>query len=207
MHLLDTALRENNIVLSKTATQQICQYLALLQSWNRVFNLTSIDDPKDMVNLHIIDSLVVKDFLHGTRMLDVGSGAGLPGIPLAIANPEQEWVLLDKNNKKTRFLTQVVAELGLVNVEVAHTRTEDFHPNEGFDTILSRAFSDLKTFLETTKHLIKPNGIWLALKGQYPKEELAQLPSCYTMQTIRRVAIKGINIERHLVLLSQNNEG
>ena len=139
--LLTQALKENNLIISDAAQQQLLNYLALLQQWNKVFNLTAITDPREMVYLHIIDSLAIQPFLNGKRFLDVGSGAGLPGIPLAIIHPDQHWVLLDKNNKKTRFITQACAELRLTNVEAVHARCEDFKPTQCFDNIVARAFA------------------------------------------------------------------
>lgn len=205
--LLQQAVAQNKLVLHPEQTEKLIHYLALLQTWNRVFNLTTITDPRDMVYLHLIDSLLVQPFLHGNRMLDIGSGAGLPGIPLAIMNPAQEWFLLDKNNKKTRFLTQAAAELGLKNVSVAHNRGEDFHPNLCFDSILSRAFGTLRMFTETTKHLLCPNGILIAMKGKYPEEELADMPDNFIIQAITPVKIQGVTVDRHIVCLqAKNNE-
>jgi 16S rRNA (guanine527-N7)-methyltransferase len=173
-----------------------------MQAWDRVFNLTTITGPRDQVYLHLIDSLVVRPYLHGNRLLDVGSGAGLPGIPLAIANPQQQWVLLDKNSKKTRFLVQVVAELKLNNVKVVHGRSEDFHPEQCFDSILSRALGTLCLFAETTKHLLCPDGRLIAMKGKYPQEELDEIPSHVELWDITRLTIQGTDIERHIVRLA-----
>lgn len=204
--LLQQALDENNIQLNNEAFNKLIQFLNLLQIWNRVFNLTTITDPREMVYLHIIDSLVVSPYLKGQHILDVGSGAGLPGIPLAIINPQQEWVLLDKNNKKTRFLTQVVAELQLTNVHVIYSRSEDFHHDARFDTILSRAYGTLRLFIETTAHLLYQDGILIAMKGKYPQEELDDIPDRFTASQVIRLNVKGINIERHLVCLRPKTE-
>jgi 16S rRNA (guanine527-N7)-methyltransferase len=202
MHaLLTKALQANAITLPETAIQQLSAYLALLQTWNRAFNLTAITEPEDMVYLHIVDSLLVAPCLQGTRCLDVGSGAGLPGIALAVAEPDRHWVLLDKNSKKTRFLTQVVAELGLRNVSVVHTRCEDFHPTQGFDSILARAFGTLSMFVQTTQHLLSPGGSWIAMKGKYPQDELADLPNTVEAQQIKRIVMKGTDVDRHIVCL------
>ena len=201
--LLKKALQENNLSLNDRAQQQLIHYLELLQTWNRTFNLTTITDPRDMVYLHLIDSLMVQPFLHGSRMLDVGSGAGLPGIPLAIANPEQTWVLLDKNNKKTRFMTQAIAELGLSNAEAVQTRCEDFHPTHCFDSILSRAFGTIRLFVESTTHLLCEQGRFIAMKGKYPQDELSDLPTNTVLQKSEKLDIKGINAERHIICLSK----
>ena len=132
-----------------------------MQTWNRVFNLTHITNPNDMVFLHIIDSLIIQPYLQGQTYLDVGSGAGLPGIPLAIMHPEHHWVLLDKSSKKIRFLTQVIAELKLTNIEIVHSRSETYHPQYTFDCIVSRAFGSLSLLTETTKHMLSNKGIIL----------------------------------------------
>jgi 16S rRNA (guanine527-N7)-methyltransferase len=202
--LLTIALRKNNHTLSNGARDKLARYLELLHTWNRSFNLTSITEPAEMVSLHIMDSLAVAPYLQGQRALDVGSGAGLPGIPLAIACPETNWTLLDKNGKKTRFLTQVIAELGLQNIKAVHSRCEDFQPSVCFDSILSRAFGSLALFVETTAHLLCSNGIFIAMKGKYPDEELAELPNRFITQHVTRLEIKGIMAERHIVCIGRS---
>lgn len=201
--LLTQALKENNLTVTDSAQQQLLTYLDLMHRWNKVFNLTAITNPREMVYLHIIDSLAVQPYLTGKRLLDVGSGAGLPGIPLAIVNPDQQWVLLDKNNKKTRFLTQASAELRLTNVEVAHARCEDFKPSQCFDNILSRAFGTLSLFAESTAHLLCEHGQFIAMKGKYPQEEINELPTRFLLQKSAQLDIKGISIERHVICLSK----
>lgn len=197
--LLIAAAKANQLALDETQLDKLVKYLELLQTWNKVFNLTSITTPKEMVYLHIIDSLLTAPFLTGKRLLDVGSGAGLPGIPLAILNPDQNWVLLDKVNKKTLFQNQVVAELGLKNVQAVHCRAEDFHPPEGFDQIVSRAYASLALFIETTRHLLCKNGTFIALKGRYPHEELAEISGEYTVTPI---SMAGMTLERHIVSIA-----
>ena len=201
--LLNQALTANNIRLDETAKQKLIRYLELLQTWNRVFNLTAITEPREMVYLHLIDSLAVQPFLHGQRMLDVGSGAGLPGIPLAIAHPEQTWVLLDKNNKKTRFMTQAISELDLKNAETAHARCEDFHPALGFDSILSRAYATQRVFVESTADLLSDQGRFIAMKGKLLQEAVRYLPADYVVEQTVRVEMKGMDVERHVVCLSR----
>lgn len=203
--LLNTALQKNAMTLSPDCKQKLVAYLQLLQTWNRVFNLTTITRPNEMVYLHIIDSLAVEPLLQGDRYLDVGSGAGLPGIPLAIIHPEQHWVLLDKNSKKTRFLTQAVAELNLKNVEVIYSRCEDFHPAVCFDSILSRAFGTLRLFTEATAHLLCSEGLFIAMKGKYPQEELDDLPEQIMAKSITRLNLKGMDVERHVVCLQKKS--
>jgi 16S rRNA (guanine527-N7)-methyltransferase len=201
--ILKQAATDNSLTLAPVQIEQCAAFLTLIQRWNRVFNLTTILAPRDMVYLHIIDSLLVQPFLSGDDILDVGSGAGIPGIPLAILNPEKRFTLLDKNNKKTRFMTQAVAELGLKNVTVVHTRTEDFHPERAFDNILSRAFGSLLLFTDITRHLLKKEGTWIAMKGKYPQDELDELPNNVSVSSVERITVKGMDIERHIICLRQ----
>lgn len=199
--ILNRALSDNQLSLTEETKQKLVQYLELMLTWNRVFNLTAITDPKEMVYLHLIDSLLVAPYLHGTQLLDIGTGAGLPGIPLAILHPEHHWTLLDKNNKKTRFLTQTVATLGLKNVTVAHTRGEDFQPPHRFDSILSRAFGTLRLFVETTAHSLADEGMLIAMKGKYPQDELNEVPDTFKVIDIIPVTMQGMAIERHIIRL------
>lgn len=199
--LLQTALQQNALTLNEAAIDKLVRYLELLQTWNRVFNLTSITEPREMVYLHIIDSLLTAPFLSGSRFLDVGSGAGLPGIPLAILYPEHYWTLLDKNNKKTRFMTQVIAELGLKNVQAVHARAEEFHPDDCFDGILSRAYATLALFIKTTRHLICKNGTFIAMKGKYPQDEIAEIASLAGEATVTPVTMQGMKLDRHIVCI------
>ncbi len=201
--LLATALRENHLSVSAHQQQLLSDYLNLMTQWNRVFNLTTITAPRDMVYLHVMDSLIIKPYLKGTHCLDVGSGAGLPGIPLAIVDPTKHWMLLDKNSKKTRFLTQAVATLALKNVNVVHARVNDFHPARTFDTILSRAVGSIAELITMTEHLLAANGIMLAMKGKYPQTELSEIPSRFLSQNVIQLSIKGMNVERHVVVLAK----
>lgn len=177
--------------------KSLLAFLALLHKWNRAYNLTAIRNPREGVDLHLLDSLTLAPYLHGGRILDVGTGAGLPGLPLAIVNPEREFVLLDSNAKKTRFVRQAVIELGLRNVEVVTTRIEDYQPERGFDSILSRAFASLDKIVATTERLLAPQGKILAQKGLLPRQEIETL----THHTVRvhKLAVPGLDLERHLV--------
>lgn len=200
---LQQALFDNQDEVSAEIQDKFLAYLTLLDQWNRVYNLTAIHDMKEMVMLHIIDSLSINRFLHGTRIIDVGSGAGLPGIPLALLHPDKDFTLLDSNNKKTRFLTQVVLELGIKNVQVVQSRAEDFHPEVGFDSIITRAFSSLKDMLQLTGHLARAEGEFLAMKGAYPEEEIQQVPDNFRVMSIHALRINGLNVERHLVCIEK----
>jgi 16S rRNA (guanine527-N7)-methyltransferase len=179
----------------------LLQYLALLQRWNKAYNLTSIRDPEQMVIRHILDSLALAPLfsaLPGTS-IDVGTGAGLPGIPLALVFPEREFCLLDSNGKKTRFLFQVKTELGLANMSVRNDRVEALETEEKFDLILSRAFSNLQQMVSGCRHLLADNGRYLAMKGVYPTAEIADLPADVEVVAVHALQVPGLKEERHLV--------
>lgn len=192
--------------------ERLRQYLALLTKWNRVYNLTAITDPAQMITHHALDSLAVAVPLDallagttGRRILDVGSGAGLPGIPLAIARPAWHLTLLDTNSKKTAFIAQAAAEIGLPNVSVATARVESF-ASAAFDVIVSRAFSSLRDFVVQTRQLLAPAGHWAAMKGIAPHDELRELPADVECREIRRLRVPGLDAERHLLLLKVKTE-
>jgi 16S rRNA (guanine527-N7)-methyltransferase len=194
------------LTLPDGAEAKLLAYLALLDKWNRVYNLTAVRDAERMVSHHLLDSLAAVPYFQGggadpIRVLDVGSGGGLPGIPLAIARPELKVTLIDSIAKKTAFLLQAKAELGLSNLHVATSRVEDFHPETGFDVITSRAFSDLKEFVTLTRHLLRPGGRWLAMKGLYPNEEIAQLPADVKVSADHALVVPGLEASRHLIVL------
>lgn len=189
--------------LPEAAPAQLLGYLRLLERWNRAFNLTAVRDPAAMVPRHLLDSLAVLPWVRGERVLDVGSGAGLPGIPLAVARPQWQFVLLDSNGKKTRFLTQVVGELGLTNVEVLKARAEDHRPFDHYATIVSRAFASLATFLDGVAGACGPETRVLAMKGAYPAAELDGLERPWArLQSVERLTVPGTDGERHLVVFA-----
>jgi len=194
------------LALPEGAEAKLQAYLALLDKWNRVYNLTAVRDAERMVSHHLLDSLAAVPFFQGgcpdlIRVLDVGSGGGLPGIPLAIARPELQVTLIDSIAKKTAFLLQAKAELGLANLQVVTGRVEDFRPETGFDVITSRAFSDLREFVTLTRHLLRPGGRWLAMKGLYPNEEIAQLPAGVRVSADHALVVPGLDASRHLIVL------
>lgn len=199
---LNQALLNNDYHFTPEIEDQFIHFLTLLEQWNKVFNLTAIRDPLEMVVLHILDSLSIIPYLHGTTLLDVGTGAGLPGIPLALINPNKKWTLLDSNSKKTRFLTHVKQELKLNNVEIVHTRSEVWQPQQCFDSIITRAFSSLTEMVEKTQHLLSPNGQFLAMKGMYPGKEIEELPKNIKVIGVHPLKIKGLDAERCLVCLT-----
>lgn len=187
--------------LPAAAEDQLLAYLALLEKWNRVHNLTAVREADRMVSHHLLDSLAVVPYFQAGRVLDAGSGGGLPGIPLAITRPNLEVTLIDSIAKKTAFLLQAKAELGLGNVSVTTSRVEAFQPEAGFSAITSRAFSDLKEFVTLTRHLLAPGGRWLAMKGLYPHEEIAALPGWVKLSADHVLTIPGLDATRHLIIL------
>lgn len=189
------------LALPEGAEARLLAYLALLDKWNRVYNLTAVRDAERMVSHHVLDSLVAVPFFQGKTVLDVGSGGGLPGIPLAIARPELQVTLIDSIAKKTAFLLQAKAELGLPNLTVVTGRVEDFRPDATFDDITSRAFSDLKEFVTLTRHLLKPAGRWLAMKGLFPHEEILSLPDWVRVSANHALSVPGLEASRHLIVL------
>jgi 16S rRNA (guanine527-N7)-methyltransferase len=191
------------LVIHGSQRKQLLTYLALITKWNQVYNLTAILDEREMVTQHLLDSLAIVPHLASGDFLDVGSGAGLPGIPLAIVAPERNVTLLDSNQKKTAFLQQAVIELGLRNVSVFAARVEAWHPDLRFDVIASRAFSDLGEFIGQSEHLLREHGVFAAMKGVYPEAEIARLPADFRVRKVQRLAVPGLAAERHLVLVER----
>jgi len=184
---------------------KLLDYLALLHKWNKVYNLTAIRDPQQMVSHHLLDSLAVLPHLWAGRWLDVGCGAGLPGLVLAVMQPSWELVLLDSNSKKTGFVQQAVIELGLHNVSVCCARVEGWQPAERFDGIISRAFSELGGYLRSTRHLIAQNGRWAAMKG-VPQKELDGLPEEYRIERVIPLHVPGLHATRSLVIIQSHSD-
>jgi 16S rRNA (guanine527-N7)-methyltransferase len=183
---------------------KLSQYIALLDKWNRTHNLTAIRDPEQMVSHHLLDSLAVLAHLPKQthlRVLDIGSGGGLPGIPLAIARRDWRIVLLDSNHKKAAFLRQAAIELKLANVEVCAERVQDYAATLLFDVVISRAFSDLATFATVARRLVAPGGRLIAMKGVFPHEELEQLPADVLVAEVPAVRVPGLDVQRHLVIM------
>lgn len=198
---LSTGARELGITLTDSQREGLLGYLALLAKWNKAFNLTAVRNVDEMVSRHLLDSLSVMPFIEGGRWLDVGSGGGMPGIPMAIMNPELNVTTLDSNGKKTRFQTQVKLELKLHNLTVVHNRAEAFQPERPFDGIISRAFSSLADFTGWTRHLGDIHSRWVAMKGQHPIEELAALPEDFQVESSHELAVPGCQGQRHLLIL------
>ena len=201
---LSTGARQLGVALTESQHQQLLGYLALLIKWNKAYNLTAVRDPDEMVSRHLLDSLSVISFIENGRWLDVGSGGGMPGVPLAIMFPERRFTLLDSNGKKTRFLTQVKLELKLANLEVIHSRVEEFRPPVPFSGICSRAFSSLQDFSDWTRHLGNGDTHWLAMKGVQPDDELQALPADFRLQSCDVLKVPGCQGQRHLLILRRS---
>lgn len=182
----------------KVKLEQLLNFIELIAKWNKIYNLTAIRDQQEMAKRHILDSLAISPYIRGQRLIDIGTGAGLPGIPLAIFHTEKQFVLLDSNAKKTRFVQQVILELKLNNVSVHHGRVEDFKPKVGFDTVTCRAFASMDNITRLTRHLFNENGLLLAMKAQKLEEELKALGKDYRLITLK---VPFIAAERCLVCL------
>jgi 16S rRNA (guanine527-N7)-methyltransferase len=183
--------------------QRLLDYLALLARWNKAYNLTSIRDEAQMVTRHLLDSLAIAPFLTGQRLLDVGTGAGLPGVPLAILFPQRAFHLLDSNGKKSRFLFQVKTALGLDNMMVHQARVESYRVTALYDAVLSRAFASLQDMVQACHHLLAPGGSFLAMKGALPSEELDALSQDYPQRAVFPLHVPGLDEQRHLVVIAQ----
>lgn len=202
---LDSLLAAAEIALPDQQKQQLVAYVEMLHKWNKAYNLTSVRDPMQMLVRHIMDSIVVNKHLIGSRFIDVGTGPGLPGIPLAIVRPEAHFTLLDSLGKRVRFLRQVQHELGLINVEPIQSRVEAFIPEPAFDGVISRAFASLQDMLSWCHHLpVKELGRFYALKGVSPDDELNALPEGISLAAVVKLQVPELDGERHLVILKTN---
>ncbi len=197
---LGPGLEALSLTASRAQQERLLAYLGLLLKWNNAYNLTAIRDPANMVSRQLLDSLSILPLVRGPRVLDVGTGAGLPGVPLAIMLPEMEFTLLDTNSKKTRFVNQVKLELGLGNLRVVQQRVEEFQPENRYDTITSRAFASLGDMLQGSRHLLVKDGQWLAMKGQFPEQEIADLDSIYDVSS-EVLSVPGEAGVRHAIII------
>ena len=201
--LLVEGLHRMSLNLSDQMIDQLMAYLNLIEKWNRVYNLTAIRERDEMIKLHFLDSLSILNYVEMEHVLDVGSGAGFPGIVLAITKPELKVTVMDSVNKKTTFMQQVKSELSLSNLNVVNARVEDYQPTILFDGVISRAFSSIQNMLSMTQHTLKKNGAWLAMKSKDVKEELEALDE--NQYTLIPLEVPFINAERYLVKLKKEN--
>lgn len=199
---LTSLLQAANISLSDQQKQQLVAYVGLLDKWNKAYNLTSVRDPQQMLVRHILDSIVVAPHLEGARFIDVGTGPGLPGIPLSIVMPDAHFTLLDSLGKRVRFLRQVQHELGLTNIEPVQSRVEAFPSEPPFDSVISRAFASLEDMVNWCHHLPAKNGRFYALKGVRPDDEITSLPAGYSLDRVISLQVPQLDGERHLVIIT-----
>ncbi|CAM3021586.1 16S rRNA (guanine(527)-N(7))-methyltransferase RsmG [Vibrio neptunius] len=203
-HQLDALIAKTTLEVSDRQREQLVGYVEMLNKWNKAYNLTSVRDPSDMLVKHILDSIVVSTHLQGQRFIDVGTGPGLPGIPLSIMNPDKEFYLLDSLGKRIRFIKQVLHELKIGNVTPIQSRVEEFQPQDKFDGVLSRAFASMVDMVEWCHHLPKEQtGCFMALKGQLPQDEIDQLPDWCSVTDIKALQVPELEGERHLVILTR----
>ncbi|MFZ7282216.1 16S rRNA (guanine(527)-N(7))-methyltransferase RsmG [Avibacterium avium] len=200
---LNFLLKSTALSVSDQQKDQLVKLVALLDKWNKAYNLTSVRDPQEMLVKHIMDSLVVSPYLQGDRFIDVGTGPGLPGLPLAIINPDKTFVLLDSLGKRISFIRNALRELGINNVIPVLSRVEDYQLEELFDGVLSRAFASLKDMTDWCQHLVDENGIFYALKGQYHQEEVEQLSADFVIKNVINLTVPELIGERNLVLLNK----
>lgn len=201
---LNQLITQTELIVSDEQREKLVGYVEMLNKWNKAYNLTSVRDPFDMLVKHILDSIVVSPYLHGQRLIDVGTGPGLPGIPLAIMNPDKEFYLLDSLGKRIRFIKQVLHELDITNVTTVQSRVEEFRPEDKFDTVLSRAFASMTDMVEWCQHLpADGKGRFFALKGLLPEEEIKQLPNWCNVTEVKALKVPELDGERHLVILAK----
>ena len=198
---LENLLTQTEIQLTDRQKDQLIQLVQLLNKWNKAYNLTSVRNPQEMLVKHILDSIVVSPYLQGDRFIDVGTGPGLPGLPLAIINPTKQFVLLDSLGKRISFIRNAVRELGLTNVEPVLSRVEEYQPEQKFDGVLSRAFASLKDMTDWCHHLLKKDGYFYALKGIYHEDEVQELDKKFEVKDVITLNVPELVGERHLIVL------
>ena len=198
---LAAGIQALQLTIAAEAQRRMLDYLAMVAKWNKAYNLTAIREPDRMLTHHVLDALSILPHVRGSHILDVGSGAGVPGIPLALARPDWQITLLDSSHKKTAFLRQAVIELKLDNVHVVCVRVENWAPSQQFDTVISRAFSDIPEYLSLAGKFCMKTGLVIAMKGIYPHEELEQLPQAFRLCNVIRLQVPGIDAQRHAALL------
>ena len=205
---LDSALKEGitaqGLQVEDEARAAMLQYLGLLQRWNKAYNLTSIKDPEQMLSYHLLDSLSIGPHLQGRSFIDVGTGAGLPGIPLAVTHPDKTFSLLDSNGKKVRFLFQIKTALQMSNVKEMQGRVEAYKPEQLYDGVISRAFASLTDMIEGSEHLLAPGGCFYAMKGRYPDKELSALPKGYKVEQAIALDVPTLDQQRHLIIIKKS---
>ncbi|EAA8279430.1 16S rRNA (guanine(527)-N(7))-methyltransferase RsmG [Salmonella enterica] len=204
LNKLSRLLDEAGISLTDHQKNHLVAYVGMLDKWNKAYNLTSVRDPAEMIVRHILDSIVVAPYLQGLRFIDVGTGPGLPGIPLAIVLPDAHFTLLDSLGKRVRFLRQVQHELKLENITPVQSRVEAYPSEPPFDGVISRAFASLSDMVSWCRHLPGDKGRFYALKGQLPEDEIASLPDNFSVESVEKLRVPQLEGERHLVIIKSN---
>ncbi|ABX23571.1 16S rRNA (guanine(527)-N(7))-methyltransferase RsmG [Salmonella enterica] len=204
LNKLSRLLDEAGISLTDHQKNHLVAYVGMLDKWNKAYNLTSVRDPAEMIVRHILDSIVVAPYLQGQRFIDVGTGPGLPGIPLAIVLPDAHFTLLDSLGKRVRFLRQVQHELKLENITPVQSRVEAYPSEPPFDGVISRAFASLSDMVSWCRHLPGDKGRFYALKGQLPEDEIASLPNNFSVESVEKLRVPQLEGERHLVIIKSN---
>lgn len=199
--LLAKGLADMGLSCSSTQQSSLLAYLGMLKQWNSTYNLTAIRDTRAMLTRHLLDSLAVTPFLRGHRFIDLGTGAGLPGVPLAIVSPQRSFDLLDGNGKKTRFLFQVRLQLGLANIHELNKRVENHHPRETYDGILTRGFAGLSAMIDQARHILGEGGRFYAMKGKLIRQELAGVSEGFEVETVEKLYVPGLEEDRHLIIV------
>ncbi|MDU0353346.1 16S rRNA (guanine(527)-N(7))-methyltransferase RsmG [Paraglaciecola aquimarina] len=206
LSILQNSLEDCDLAISVAQQQKLIAYVSMMDKWNKAYNLTSVRDPEQMIIKHIVDSIVVAPFLDGSEYIDVGTGPGLPGIPLAIMCPQKNFILLDSLGKRVRFMKQVAYELKIDNIQPVQSRVEEFNPEVKLDGVLSRAFASLKDMLHWCQHLIDSDGVFLALKGQLPVKEMSDLPEQFAVLDTIRLTVPKLEGERHIVKIKKQSK-
>ncbi len=199
-HILQTGLEQLELDVTESQVELLLAFVSLIEKWNKAYNLTAIRQRDDILRLHILDSLAILPCVTGQKIIDVGTGAGLPGIPLAILMPDVQFTLVDSNSKKTRFVQQAVLELHIKNITVVHGRVETLGYEGEYDAVLSRAFASLKDIMKLTEYLLQPEGVLIAMKGQQPESELKEIDRTYSVRTIM---VPGVDAERCVVRINK----
>ena len=202
--ILVQGAEELNLNISQTQASQLVGFVERIHKWNKAYNLTSVRDPEHMMVKHILDSLAVTPHITGERVIDVGTGPGLPGMPLAIMLPNTHFTLLDSLGKRVRFMKQCAFELGLQNVTPIHSRVEEHQPGQAYDMVLSRAFASLKDMLHWCQHLVDSSGVFLALKGQFPQSEIDEVSDHFQIESVTELSVPDLEGDRHLVTIRKN---
>lgn len=199
---LAQGVRQLGLDIPPERQQKLLELLRLMAQWNRIYNLSAVRSELLAVSVHLLDSLAILSSLPEVPVLDVGSGAGFPGVPLAVARPQVEVTMIEANGKKTAFVRHAIARLGLPNAKVVQERVERWNTQQRFPAIVSRAFAELRTFVELAGHLLAPGGRMYAMKGRFDREEAASLPVAWTVREVARLDVPGLNAERHLVVIA-----